>query len=69
VIFPERSEPITGHEAITRYWTLRPGRRVSRHVLKPTRVVVDGNHAYDYGTYEIAGERDGTAWGPLRGKS
>jgi ketosteroid isomerase-like protein len=25
-------------------------------------------HAYDYGTFEIAGERDGTAWGPSRGK-
>jgi ketosteroid isomerase-like protein len=33
----------------------------------PSRVVVDGDHAYDYGSYEIAGERDGTPWGPLRG--
>jgi uncharacterized protein (TIGR02246 family) len=68
VIFPERSQSITGREAIARYWTPRPGRRVTRHVLKPTRVVVDGDHAYDHGTFEIAGERDGTPWGPLRGK-
>ena len=68
VIFPERSERITGREAIARYWTLGPGRRVTRHVLTPVRIVVDGHHAYDYGTYEIAGERDGTAWGPDRGK-
>jgi uncharacterized protein (TIGR02246 family) len=68
VIFPERSERITGREAIARYWTPRPGRRITRHVLTPTRIVVDGDHAYDYGTYEIAGDRDGTPWGPFRGK-
>ena len=68
VIFPERSEQITGREAIRRYWTLGPGRRVTRHVLRPTRIVVDGEHAYDYGTFEVAGERDGIAWGPSRGK-
>jgi ketosteroid isomerase-like protein len=68
VIFPERADAITGHEAIKRYWTLGEGRRVTRHQLTPTRVVVDGRHAYDHGTYEIAGERDGKAWGPFRGK-
>ena len=67
VIFPERSEPLAGTAAIRRYWTPRPGRRVTRHVLTPTRVVVDGNHAYDYGVYEIAGESDGVAWGPHHG--
>lgn len=68
VLFPERSEWITGREAITRYWTLSPGRRVTRHVVTPSRIVIDGEHAYDYGTFEIAGERKGAAWGPLRGK-
>lgn len=68
VIFPERSEWITGREAIRRYWTLGPGHRITRHVLTPTRIIVDGAHAYDYGTFEIAGERDGVAWGPSRGK-
>jgi ketosteroid isomerase-like protein len=68
VIFPERSEWITGRDDIRRYWTLSPGRRITRHVLTPTRIVVDGEHAYDYGTFEIAGERDGIAWGPSRGK-
>jgi uncharacterized protein (TIGR02246 family) len=68
VIFPERSEWITGREAIRRYWTLSPGHRITRHVLTPTRIVVDGEHAYDYGTFEIAGERDRVAWGPSRGK-
>jgi ketosteroid isomerase-like protein len=68
VIFPERSDAITGHEAIKRYWTLGERSRVTRHHLTPTRVTVDGKHAYDHGTYEIVGERDGKAWGPFRGK-
>lgn len=68
VIFPERSDAITGYDAIKRYWTPGEGGRIIRHRLTPTRVVVDGRHAYDYGTYEIAGERKGKAWGPFRGK-
>ena len=68
VIFPERSEWITGREAIARYFTPKSGRRVTRHLLTPAHIVVDGNHASDYGTFEIAGEHEGTAWGPFRGK-
>jgi len=68
VIFPERSEWITGREAIARYFTAAPGSRITRHVLTPSRIVVDGDHAYDYGTYEISGERGGKTWGPSRGK-
>lgn len=68
VLFPERSEMITGLEAIRRYWTLRPGRRITRHVATPSRITVDGDHAYDYGVYEIAGENAGESWGPHRGK-
>jgi uncharacterized protein (TIGR02246 family) len=68
VLFPERSARITGREAIKRYWTLAPGRRITRHVLTPERIVVDGDHAYDHGSYEIAGERNGASWGPFQGK-
>jgi ketosteroid isomerase-like protein len=68
VLFPERSDAISGTSGITKYWTLPSGRRVTRHSTTPTRITVDGDHAYDYGTYEIAGERDGTPWGPIRGK-
>jgi ketosteroid isomerase-like protein len=68
VIFPERSEAISGHDALRRYWTRRPGQKMTRHVLIPTRVEIDGRHAYDHGIYEIAGEREGKAWGPVRGK-
>jgi ketosteroid isomerase-like protein len=68
VIFPERSGAITGRRAIERYWAPAPGSRITRHEVMPTRIDVDGRHAYDYGTFEISGERDGAAWGPFRGK-
>jgi uncharacterized protein (TIGR02246 family) len=68
VVFPERSAWITGREAIARYFAPAPRSRITTHRLNPHRIVVDGEHAYDYGTYEIAGERDGKAWGPSRGK-
>ena len=68
VIFPERSAAITGRDAIRRYWSLPPGRRITRHVITPAQITVDGRHAYDHGTFEIAGERDGKPWGPSRGK-
>ncbi|HYC32599.1 MAG TPA: SgcJ/EcaC family oxidoreductase, partial [Gemmatimonadales bacterium] len=68
VIFPERSEAIAGRDAIRRYWTLDPGRRITHHELAPAAVVVDGDHAYDHGLFEVAGENDGKAWGPSGGK-
>ncbi len=68
VLFPEQSAPIEGHQAIRRYWTQGPGRRITRHVITPARITVDGGHAYDHGVFEIAGERDGKPWGPFRGK-
>ena len=68
VIFPERSDAISGHGALKRYWKHEPGQKVTRHRLIPTQVTVDGKHAYDHGIYEIAGERNGKAWGPVRGK-
>ena len=68
VIFPERSAAIAGQDAIRAYWTLGEGARITRHEAVPTEIRVDRDLAYDHGTYEIAGERDGTAWGPSRGK-
>jgi ketosteroid isomerase-like protein len=68
VIFPERSDAISGHAALKRYWKQEPGQKVTRHLLIPTQVTIDGQHAYDHGIYEIAGERNGKAWGPVRGK-
>ncbi len=67
-IFPERSSALSGLEAIRKYWTVPPGRRVTHHAATPMRIVVDGDHAYDHGVFEISGERDGRAWGPVQGK-
>jgi uncharacterized protein (TIGR02246 family) len=68
VIFPDRSEMIAGREAIERYWTLRPGSRVTLHRATPTSIRVEGDLAYDYGVYEIAGTDGERAWGPSHGK-
>ena len=68
VIFPERSDAISGHDALRRYWTRKTGQKMTRHVLIPTQVKIDARNAYDHGIYEIAGERNGKAWGPIRGK-
>jgi uncharacterized protein (TIGR02246 family) len=68
VIFPERAEMITGREAIRRYWTWAPGNRVTHHLATPAQIRVEGDVAYDYGVFEIAGERGGEPWGPRHGK-
>lgn len=68
VIFPNNSEMIQGHEAIRRYWTLAPGQILTHHRATRTEIRVDGDHAYDYGVYEIAGTSNGAAWGPSHGK-
>jgi uncharacterized protein (TIGR02246 family) len=68
VIFPGNSEAIRGHEAIRRYWALAPGQRVTLHRATPAEIRIDGSHAYDHGVYEVAGENNGTAWGPSHGK-
>ena len=68
VIFPDRSAAISGTEAIQRYWTLRPGNRVISHRIIPAAIRFEGSIVYDYGTFEVTGETDGTSWGPNGGK-
>ncbi len=68
VLFPGNSEYIRGKEAIARYWTLPEGRRITHHKLIPVEVEVSGAMASDFGHYEISGENDGAAWGPVNGK-
>ena len=67
-IFPEGSAAIVGKEPIRRYWTLAPNRRITRHVLMPDRIEILGGVAHDYGRFQIAGDTDGTPWGPSFGK-
>ena len=68
VIFPGNSEALRGHEAIRRYWTIPAGQRITVHRATPTEIRIDGDHAYDHGVFEIAGTRNGQAWGPSHGK-
>ncbi|WP_420126255.1 YybH family protein [Longimicrobium sp.] len=68
VIFPNNSEMITGADAIRGYWTLGAGQTVTHHRATPTEIRIDGNHAYDYGVYEISGTVNGTPYGPTHGK-
>jgi len=68
VIFPDRSGAISGAEAIRRYWTLRPGSRVISHHITSTAIQFEGSMTYDYGTFEVIGETNGTPWGPNGGK-
>ena len=68
VIFPDRVPAISGRAAIERYWTLPGNRKITKHLLRPSKVVVHPDVAYDYGTFEVAGETDGVAWGPSFGK-
>ena len=68
VIFPNNSEMIQGHDAIRRYWTLGIGQTVTHHRATPTEIRIDGDHAYDYGVFEISGTLNGTPYGPSHGK-
>jgi ketosteroid isomerase-like protein len=67
-IFPDGPPAIVGTEPIRRYWTLAPNRRITLHVLMTDRIEIVGDIAHDYGRFQIAGETDGTAWGPSFGK-
>ncbi len=67
VLMPPGREAIDDPESILAYWTLRPGRKITAHASIPIEIVVDGDHAFDRGHYEIAGETNGNPWGPRRG--
>jgi ketosteroid isomerase-like protein len=68
VIFPDQSEALSGREVLLRYWTLRPGNRVTHHQLTSHSLTIHDGFAHDWGTYEVSGEQDGNAWGPVLGK-
>ncbi len=51
---PSGSDFIRGHQALRKLWTRAGGSKVLRHKLSPVEIVVDGDHAYDWGYYEGA---------------
>ncbi|HJR73361.1 MAG TPA: DUF4440 domain-containing protein [Luteimonas sp.] len=67
-IFPNNSEMLAGHEALLKYWTIPEGDRIVRHVATPTEIRVDGDHAYDYGVYEVDVLRQGQPRPQTQGK-
>ena len=68
VLLPPGVANIEGVDNIRAYWTLPEGRVITHHRMTPDEIVVSDSIASDYGTYEIAGENNGTPWGPSYGK-
>ncbi len=68
VIFPERSDALTGEEVLRNYWTVPAGRTITLHKMTPVEVEISDSMASDYGYYEVSGINGDNAWGPNRGK-
>ncbi|MBW3563382.1 MAG: DUF4440 domain-containing protein [Acidobacteria bacterium] len=66
VAAPGGRDFVRGPEALRRLWTLPDGADVIRHQATPVEIVVDGDHAYDWGYYEGETVREGQA-SPFRG--
>lgn len=61
-IFPDKTAIIAGREAIKKRWILPEGVSVIRHVATPDEIKILGDHAYDYGYYEVETKRaDGSS--------
>jgi ketosteroid isomerase-like protein len=58
VVFPPRGEPLRGREALRRYWTRTPDRRILAHIVMPERVDVDQNLATEHGWFRVTSQRD-----------
>ena len=65
---PGNRDFIVGHEPMSAYWRLPDGVRVLRHKTTAERLVIDGNHAYDWGYYEGQTARDGVELPSFNGK-
>jgi ketosteroid isomerase-like protein len=62
IIFPPGRAAIRGRAAIEAYWRLPAGDRVISHRATADSVVLEGATAYDWGTYAVAGERNGQSY-------
>ena len=51
-IFPNKSDIITGREAIRKRWVLPDNQTVTYHHVTPLEIEVIGETAYDHGYYE-----------------
>ena len=67
-IFPNKTLVLEGDQALRGYWELPEGVSIIHHELKPTEVMILGDHAYDYGYYQgKTKQRDGSI-GEWKGK-
>lgn len=51
VLFPPKGDAIRGREAVRRYWTRTPERKILQHSIRTERVDIDGALAADHGTF------------------
>ena len=54
VIAPPGRDFITGMEGLRRYWAIPEGVAVTSHRTVPVDIIVEGDLAYDWGSYEGA---------------
>lgn len=67
VAVPGAADFVRGRESLLDLWQLGPGRTVLRHSATPTELVIDGDHAYDWGYYEGQAAQNGEPRPPFRG--
>ena len=67
VAIPGNRDFVQGHEALARLWSLPEGRDILHHETRATKLVVDGDHAYDYGYFEGRAAQDGEPLNPFGG--
>ncbi|GAB5534895.1 MAG: hypothetical protein Rubg2KO_11440 [Rubricoccaceae bacterium] len=59
---------IRGREALRAFWAPSPNASVLEHRLLPNELWIDGDLAYDWGTYEGVSQREGAEPASFRGK-
>jgi ketosteroid isomerase-like protein len=57
VVFPPRGDPLRGREALRRYWTRTPDRKILTHVVTPERIDVDRSLATEHGWFKLTFQR------------
>lgn len=62
------SDFVRGKDALLDLWQLPEGRTILHHASMPEEIVVDGDHAWDWGYYEGEAAQDGESPGTFGGK-
>lgn len=59
---------IVGRTDLRPFWETPAGNKILRHKTTSSSLVIDGDHAYDWGYYEGQSEREGEVLPPFKGK-